>query len=404
MNFVEITKNEYEDFASKYPFKNFLQSTLMAEVALSKGHPSYYVGIKKNRELIGAAVLTAIKNKIGLNYFYAPRGPLLDYNDNEAVSFFTDSVRKFVKKRKGYVLHIDPLLVHKQRDINGDIVPNGADNGNIIAKLEGLGYIHNGFNISYDYSKQIRWVFCLDLENKSEKEVFSSMKQNHRNIIKKTDKFCLEIKELSYDELSKFKEITENTSERRNFQDKPLSYYQKMYKLFESDVKFVVAYLNTTRYLSALNEEFTKENNRLSVCIEKEPNSGKTKELKVTVNSLIKRIEEAKGLVLKGGLLPLSAAMFLIYEGEVTYLFSGSYKEYMHFYAQYAIQWYMIKYALENKCKRYNFYGITGNFDKRDKEYGVYEFKKGFNGYVEEYIGDFDLPVTFFYKFKKIFK
>ena len=96
--------------------------------------------------------------------------------------------------------------------------------------------------------------------------------------------------------------------------------------------------------------------------------------------------------------------MFILYGDEIIYLYSGSYSKYMNFNAQYLIQWYMIKHGIENKYKRYNFYGITGNFDKNDKDYGVYDFKKGFNGYVEEYIGDFELPLNWYYYISKIKK
>ena len=43
------------------------------------------------------------------------------------------------------------------------------------------------------------------------------------------------------------------------------------------------------------------------------------------------------------------------------------------------------------KIIKYNFYGITAIFDKNDPDYGVYEFKKGFNGQVEEYIDNFEI-------------
>ena len=69
----------------------------------------------------------------------------------------------------------------------------------------------------------------------------------------------------------------------------------------------------------------------------------------------------------------------------------------MHFGTPYIVQWEMIKYGLHNNFKRYNFYGISGNFDKNDKDYGIYDFKKGFTGYVEELIGEYYLPINKFY-------
>ena len=104
--------------------------------------------------------------------------------------------------------------------------------------------------------------------------------------------------------------------------------------------------------------------------------------------------------------------MFLLYGDEIIYLSSGSYKQYMHLYAQYRIQYEIIKYAAENNFKKYNFYGISGIFDKSDPKYGVYAFKKGFNGYVVELIGEYQISLNLVYynlyaciiKFKKTLK
>jgi len=404
MEFLEIKIEEYTEFIRKHELRNFLQSKEMAEVSKKQNTKDYYVGVKENDKIIAATRLVAWKNKLNQVYFYAPRGPLLDYKNKEVLTFFTKEIKKYIKNKKGYVLHIDPAIIHKERDINGEIIENGIDNTQIINNLKQIGYHHQGFNISYDYSKQIRWVFCLDIENKTEQEIFKNMKQNHRNIINKTEKFAIEIKELTYDELPIYKKITEDTSERRSFQDKPLTYYQKIYKEFVSknEAKFIVAYLNVEKNISNLQEQLEIENKKYQKSSEINPESGKTKELKITVNSLEKRIKEAKELLKEGKLIPLSAALFIMYEGEITYLFSGSYEKYMNYYAQYAIQWYMIKYGIKNNFKIYNFYGITGNFDKKDPEYGVYEFKKGFGGQVVEYIGDFELPISNYYYLNKI--
>lgn len=157
------------------------------------------------------------------------------------------------------------------------------------------------------------------------------------------------VRELKREELSIFKQITESTSARRNFTDKPLSYYEQMYDLFHGrgEVQFLIA--------------------------------------------------EAKSI-------PMSAAMFMTYGDEVIYLFSGSDEQYMKEYnAQYLIQWHMIKYAVEHGFKRYNFYGIQGLPDKNSKDYGIYDFKKGFTsdqtGRVIELIGAHELPTnkTFYY-------
>ena len=50
--------------------------------------------------------------------------------------------------------------------------------------------------------------------------------------------------------------------------------------------------------------------------------------------------------------------------------------------------------AYRFKMKYVNFYGISGNFDPKNPLYGVYEFKRGFNGQVIEMIGEFTYKVS----------
>ena len=63
----------------------------------------------------------------------------------------------------------------------------------------------------------------------------------------------------------------------------------------------------------------------------------------------------------------------------------------MSYGAQYLMQYEMIKYAKDNNFKRFNFYGIDGDFSKESINYGLFDFKRGFNSNVVELIGEFDL-------------
>ena len=118
----------------------------------------------------------------------------------------------------------------------------------------------------------------------------------------------------------------------------------------------------------------------------------------MAIAGIEKRSKQAEDIRAKDGdVINLSASMFMLTDPEVIYLSSGNYEEYMFYNSQYLIQWEMIKYGIEHGFKRYNFYGITGNFDKNDKDYGIYEFKTGFNGYVEELIGEYVYPTSFVY-------
>ena len=85
-------------------------------------------------------------------------------------------------------------------------------------------------------------------------------------------------------------------------------------------------------------------------------------------------------------------------------LSSGVLEEYKSFTPKYLMYEYHIQEAYKEGFKYCNFYGITGDFNPQNKYYGIYEFKKGFNGNVIEYIGQFELPVSGFYFLYKALK
>lgn len=78
----------------------------------------------------------------------------------------------------------------------------------------------------------------------------------------------------------------------------------------------------------------------------------------------------------------------MLYGDETIYLFSGGNDEYNEYGGQYLIQWDIINYAINNGYRRHNFFGIFGCKEGLT-DYGIYLFKRGFNDYVEELLGQY---------------
>ena len=156
--------------------------------------------------------------------------------------------------------------------------------------------------------------------------------------------------------------------------------------------------LDLSKHIELLEEEKRENQTKLDNLSSAKYNEGKRKNILNDINSLEKRINKVKKIKEQDGeKITLSGSMFVMTQPEVVYLSSGNYSKYMMFNSQYLIQWEMIKYAIEHGYKRYNFYGIPDNFDKNDKDYGIYAFKTGFNGCVEQLIGEYVLPTSIFY-------
>ncbi|MDX5018695.1 peptidoglycan bridge formation glycyltransferase FemA/FemB family protein, partial [Streptococcus suis] len=69
-----------------------------------------------------------------------------------------------------------------------------------------------------------------------------------RALVKKAMSFGIKVRVLKRDELHLFKEITTSTSNRRDYMDKSLDYYQDFYDSFEGKAEFVIATLNFREY------------------------------------------------------------------------------------------------------------------------------------------------------------
>jgi len=402
MKFQEITEKEYRTFWEKHPLKTFLSAPEISKLRKKQDWTTNYVGVKENKKLIAATMLLSHKRHFNKLEFYSPRGYLLDFHNEELVTFFTNELKKYIKEKNGYIFRVDPYLIYRQRDIDGNIVEEGEDNRNIVKHLEDLGFK----KVSIEDTEQVIWMFSLDLEGKTEEQILKEMKPNTRNQIKKTEKFGITVNEISYDELDRFQNIMEETGARKGFKVRDLSYFQEMYKLFHdnNEVKYFITELNLKKYTKGLKAERKEKEEKIKSLSDAKYNDGAKKNLTNEIESIDKRIKESEEIMKETGkdIITLSGSMFMLIKPEVIYLSSGNYEEYMKYNSQYLIQWELIKYGIENGFKKHNFYGIPANINEHPKDYGIYEFKRGFNGYVEELIGEYELPITWHYHLIKL--
>jgi lipid II:glycine glycyltransferase (peptidoglycan interpeptide bridge formation enzyme) len=84
----------------------------------------------------------------------------------------------------------------------------------------------------------------------------------------------------------------------------------------------------------------------------------------------------------------VSSTLALILGKKTWYLYGASSNEYRNVMPNYLIQWEMIRWAQERGCTVYDFRGVSGDMDESNPLYGLYRFKKGFNGDLIEFVGD----------------
>lgn len=409
MKLITLNEEEFDKFALNHEQYSFYQKTNWGHLKQLNGWKMHLVGYKKKNEIIAGTMILEKNTPIKKKMFYAPRGFLIDYKDKELLKKFTEDIKKYVKENGGFFIKIDPYISYVERDIDGIVIKDGINNEAVLSTLKNLGYKYYGRNKKIDKELQPRWMFALDLDA-DEKTIFEHFSNDTKRYIKRCEKNGLQVKEMKEEELDEYKKIMEHTAKRRGFIDRPISYYESMIKELKDDIKILLCTLNTKEYLEKLNLEKEKTNNNLNEILEKlKENDGKKakvqkQELEKELELINKRIAEALELQKQYGKeIIMSGSMFIVSGQEIIYLFSGSYDWFMKYNPQYLIQWEIIKYGIKNNYKKYNFYGISGIFDKDDPMYGIYLFKKGFNGKVIELLGEFDLIVNpFYYSLYKI--
>lgn len=401
MEFLELSLEEYDAFARNHAQRNYLSSANAFTLKAKQGREICFVGVKVEGNIVAASGLAFIPVMKKYHYAYAQRGLLVDYDNEAVLTFFVESLKTYLKQKKVLYLKIDPYVFYRQRDHDGNIVEDGFNNHAIVERLITLGFIHQGFTVGFSSDSQCRFMMTLSLEGKDESTLLKEMDQQTRWSINKALKLGIKVKTLSKEELPLFEKMMEDTAKRRHFENVHIDYLAQIDAFGKDNAKLYMAYIDVDAFLKQIQEDRAHEKqvmNEIQEVLKKTPGSKKflkkEKVSKEALDLIVKREKEA--LAMKeayGDLVPLAVAYFVTYEDEVVYVASASNAELKKYNGPYAIQWYKICEALKQNIKRYNFYGTTGDFTKNAEDYGVFEFKKGFNAVAEELIGDFILPI-----------
>jgi len=86
----------------------------------------------------------------------------------------------------------------------------------------------------------------------------------------------------------------------------------------------------------------------------------------------------------------IAGSLAMVLGDKAWYLYGASSNEHRNVMPNYLIQWEMIRWARRQGCTLYDFRGVSGDLDESNPLYGLYRFKKGFNGQFTEFIGEWD--------------
>ncbi len=384
-----LSREDYETLNTRFKERSFMQTVEMADLLEKRGFDITFLGLETDGAIQVAGVLYSIPMTGGL-HMEINSGPAS--TSTAYLSEFYKELKAYAKENGAFELIVKPYDTYQSFDNHGN--PNDDEKPELISCLTDLGYSYDGLQTGYPGGEP-DWHYVKDLSGLTPETLRKSFSKKGRPLVNKTNSFGIKVRKLTRDELHIFKEITASTSERREYTDKPLDYYEAFYDSFGDKCEFVIATINFQDYLKNMQAGHDKIAADLAVLNQKIAegvNSAKVNKQKAQLDKQIStfdvRLKEAKELIQKHGSedVVLAGSLFVYTPQEAVYLFSGSYTEFNKFYAPVALQEHVMMEALKRGINFYTFLGIQGIFDGSD---GVLRFKQNFNGYIVRKMGTF---------------
>lgn len=405
MIFTEISSDELQKVQEKNNDRYYLQqAAVYSKMQNFNNLKTKILAVKENDEVLAYATFIYFPYKKFFFKVTAQHGPIMDYSNTELVRFYMTELKKYFDKDfRVLCVRVNPFLNERiYKDI--EYVETTKESIETDKILTSLGYKPLNDDLFTNPTLASRCVYSRELEESlTEDTLLKTVSTMAKRSINKAIKEGITVKEIDIfndEDAAIFDSINKSTEDRINFQIRTSEYFRNLKTALGDKLHLMVSYLDCGSLISKLNkeiEDFNSEKTKLTEKLE----SGKVNPEK-TMNK-IARIDEsiafnndkiAKISSLKeehGNIIYLSCASFIETKQDLIYLTGGMKKEFSKFNGSYLVMYTMIKYAIRNNFKIFNFFGTSKEFTSEDAtDYSVLQFKRHFNGNVEYFMDNYE--------------
>jgi len=339
------SSSEWNQIIAQLPNPHLLQSWEWSQVkAKYDWQPTPFFWKDSSEKVVAAAMI--LKKRVlrrgfaaRLCVLYAPKGPLMDWNDEALRGRVLDDLQAFAKKQGAIFLKLDPdvalgMGVPQSED---DVIDNGGQV--VMFELKRRGWVFSSDQI------QFRNSVLIDL-SASEDEMLVRMKQKTRYNVRLAEKKGVTVRVGMQDDLPMLYKMYAETSVRDGFVIRDEGYYQTVWQTF----------------------------------------------LRADEPRCEPLIAEVNGE-------PVAAIFLFMFAGRAYYIYGMSREIHREKMPTYLLQWEAMKRAKAAGCAAYDLWGAPDKFNEDDSMWGVYRFKEGLGGRVVRTLGAWDFaPNSLWYK------
>lgn len=401
MRIITLNEDEFNNFAKRHKYTSIYQTPMYANFRNNQENfDIHYLGFEENGILIGATMVIYKELFLGYKYAYAPRGFLVDYTDSRLMKELTYRLINLLKKQKFIFFKIDPPVIMREIGFDGNVIYQSETINDILINLKNNNYEHFGFNL-YNESSLARFnAFAKLVPN--DKDLFNSFSKEVQKNIKTSSRMAVKVEVDESNDVNRFYEFIKKAYGRKG-----RKYFQNLINDFSKNdsIKIFYARVDSNKYAQNTNNLYNSELERNEGLIKIIESGEKKYDIDRVIND---KIESDKILsIYKKDIListeflrnqpdGVTCGVALVvsnYKGAEV-LINYSAKEYERFKANDLLNYEIMRYYANKKCKYINLGSVVGNFNKNTKFYPLLKSKEGFNSSVIEYIGEFNLIIN----------
>ncbi len=391
----QVDENEYDEFVETHPLCNLLQSSKWAKI--KQNWDSIRLGVRDSQGKLVLCSLVLIKRlPFGFSFFYIPRGPIADFKNKELLAYYFKHLKRLSKRFKCLFIKVDPGLHindYKSSEYHTNRYP---DTDVYIYNMKACGAKHQGFVMSIGDSVQPRFqsnVYRVD-------DFEDTLPRHTRRLVKDALKRNVEIISGGKEFVHTFSDLVALTEKRKGVSLRSREYFDLLCDTYGSDAQIMLARVD----LGNLCHEYIQKYNDIQKEIASCPENAKKKlrrleEMRVSLKKDVKEFQDMLDQ-LEGvkGSIAIAGVLSIRYGHTCEMLYAGMDQRFKKFMPQYYLYQENMKWAFVNGCESCNMGGVEGNLQD-----GLTKFKDNFNPLINEFIGEFDIPVIkVLYPFAKI--
>ena len=329
----------------------------------------------------------------------------MDYSNSELVSFYFNQLKKhYAKNLRVLCVRVNPFVNEKiYNDV--EFIEENKEAVKTNRILNDLNYRAMNEDLFTNPTLASRCVFSKPLdENITESNLLKNVSQIARYTINRTMKEGVQVREIDIfneEDARIFDEINRDTEDRIDFEIRDNTYFKSLKNNIGDKAHYLISYIDCDQFVEITTNTIAnleKERDDLKEKLEQgkvnaKKATNRLKEFDENIAIWYKKIDKIKELKAENGnVINLSCATFIESGQDLIYFTSGAMRKFHRYEGPYAILFHMMKYAIKNNFKYFNFFGTSKDFHSEDAtDYGVLQFKRNFNGNIEYFMDNYEI-------------